>query len=454
MYCGGVGQHGSAPVHDQISAPDALKRAKGWGFATKLKKGSNFTLENWVTANHAGVAALYYSCPADDVATPDGYKALDWKILTPIKDTYRESKRNGVAFSDKMPEWYGFAGGICNWQYDGGVIQTCDDCQLAWGGPETMEAWQAQKPPDGAPRAHPAMRVKIQYQLPADFECKNAVFSWIWQTPHMCLPKEAHEKGAELDFWKFCNRPSFPFRVCPTEWSGEIFRNCIDAEVGGDSLPSVSPTLVPTIAPTALPTTPSPTVPSTITPTPVPTHAGACVPVGDCGSHAWCEQAAYVQWCASAAAGACLEPFCNFMEPTAAPTSMPTMRPPTSFPTASPSIRPTLTPMPMPSPTAAPTPSSPPPTPPSNVCGSCTGCLWSTNQCYTDVDAGYCRAWSSNTWCGGSLSQISATRPVHAEALHKDSRRLRHHQSISAMALIQESILTQRAKHEITTDEL
>merc|ERR1712190_572289 len=135
MYCGGNGQNGAAPIHDQVSAADAQKKASDSGFPTKLRQGSKFTLENWITANHGGIAALWYTCAPDSVDTPEEYKSLDWKLLTPIKDTYPDNKRNGVAFSDKMPEWYGFAGGICNWQYDGGVIEDCDDCQLKYGGP-------------------------------------------------------------------------------------------------------------------------------------------------------------------------------------------------------------------------------------------------------------------------------------------------------------------------------
>merc|ERR1712050_406674 len=63
------------------------------------------------------------------------------------------SKRNGVGFSDKMPQWYGFAGSVCNFGagYTGGVIQQCDDCQLRYGGPQTTAAWREEKLPSGAP---------------------------------------------------------------------------------------------------------------------------------------------------------------------------------------------------------------------------------------------------------------------------------------------------------------
>mmetsp|Transcript_25936 Transcript_25936/g.52318 ORF Transcript_25936/g.52318 Transcript_25936/m.52318 type:complete len:475 (-) Transcript_25936:398-1822(-) len=307
MYCGGLGQNGySRPEHDLISAPDALKRARASGSTARLRKGSRFTLRNFITANHGGVAALYYSCPAATVDTPEEYRALDWKLLTPIKDSYPENKRNGVSFSDKMPEWYGFAGSICNFGagYTGGVIQTCDDCQLQYGGGQTTADWKAEKPPSGAPlgTGQLATIVNVEYQLPADFECPNAVFSWIWHTPHLCIPKEVADTGSENDFWKFCNRNLQDFySACRTDWQDEIFTNCMDAEVVGDGAgaePTSSPPLAPRPAPTPVPAP----APSTSPP--------GCVPIGDCGASSWCDQSAYVSWCAGQSAS-CPAPFCT-----------------------------------------------------------------------------------------------------------------------------------------------
>jgi len=309
MYCGGLGQNGfSRPEHDLISAPDALQRAKTLGFATRLRKGSRFTLENFITANHGGVAALYYSCPAGSVDTPEEYSALDWKILTPIKDSYPESKRNGVGFSEKLPDWYGFAGSVCNFGagYTGGVIQTCDDCQLRYGGPQTSADWKAEKPPTGAPlgTGQLATIVEVEYELPSDFECPNAVFSWIWHTPHLCIPKIVADAGAENDVWKFCNRNLQGFyAACATEWQDEIFVNCMDAEVvGGDAAPS--PPAVPSSSPTA-----EPIVPADPAQSPGSPHA-RCAPVGDCGSLGWCDQDGYASWCSGQSAG-CPAPFCE-----------------------------------------------------------------------------------------------------------------------------------------------
>jgi len=243
--------------------------------------------------------------------------ASNWKLLTPIKNSYPENKRNGVGFSDKMPEWYGFAGSICNFGagYTGGVIQQCDDCQLRYGGPKTTAAWNAEKPPAGAPlgTGQLATIVDIEYQLPADFECPNAVFSWLWHTPHLCIPKEVADKRAENDFWKFCDRNLQGFYgACKTNWQDEIFVNCIDAEViGNESNPSVPYT--PSVSPTPTPTAVS--NPST----------GTCTPIGNCGAHSWCNQDKYRDWCAGKG-NLCPSPFCKATEstpPPASPTSVP-----------------------------------------------------------------------------------------------------------------------------------
>merc|ERR1712232_158129 len=44
-----------------------------------------------------------------------------------------------------------------------------------------------------------------------------------------------------------------------------------------------------------------------------------CVPIGDCGSHDWCDQDKYVVWCSSQAA-TCPAPFCKGESSTATPT--------------------------------------------------------------------------------------------------------------------------------------
>merc|ERR1712061_297097 len=91
--------------------------------------------------------------------------------------------------------------------------------------------------------------MEIEYQLPADFECPSAVFSWIWRTPQQCVAKIVHDSGTVNDFLKFCLEDPNNFspdywRACEREWQEEIFINCVDAEVvslASNTLPSSSP---------------------------------------------------------------------------------------------------------------------------------------------------------------------------------------------------------------------
>jgi len=141
--------------------------------------------------------------------------------------------------------------------------------------------------------------VEVEYQLPADFECPNAVFSWIWHTPHLCIPKVVVDAGAENDVWKFCNRNlQGYYAACATEWQDEIFTNCMDAEVVGDGAAPSPP------AATARPVVPADPVPAPGSP------QGGCAPVGDCGVLGWCDQEKYASWCAGHSSG-CPAPFCQ-----------------------------------------------------------------------------------------------------------------------------------------------
>jgi len=325
-YCGGRGQGGSTAIHDSVSAPVALERARAAGFPTRLRQGSKFTLRNWITANHGGLAALWYTCPPDSADSPAEYSNLSWHILTPIKDTYPENKRNGVAFSDKMPDWYGFAGSNCdmNW-YNGSVLQECGDCQLQYGGLAEQE-WNDNKGGHGpwpAPKTDKAMIVNIEYQLPDYFECPNAVFSWLWHTPHICVPLEVREKLAENDFWEFCKPTNWPMNGrwagCDGYWKDEIFVNCMDAEVwrDGEPTPAPPPTPWPTPQPTPQPTPAPPTPPTPApvptpqpTPAPTPYPVGTCIHQPDCNINAWCADD-NMEWCiAMGRAGQCPYPHC------------------------------------------------------------------------------------------------------------------------------------------------
>lgn len=171
------------------------------------------------------------------------------------------------------------------------------------------------------------MRLDIEYQLPSDFQCKNAVFSWMYQTPHLCIPRQVRSAGAEEDFWGFCgNRNFLSFQQCSTDWEGEIFTNCMDAEVtdsSGPSLPRPQVSPSPTPAPTA----------STLVPVPRPTDIPAssmCVPIGDCGAYEWCDQDAYAVWCAEDVTSSCPSPFCRLETLGTNPTPIPTPAPQSS----------------------------------------------------------------------------------------------------------------------------
>lgn len=412
-WCGGAGQHGNGAPHDSISAPNALKRAKDAGYPTRLRQGSKFILQNWITANHGGLAALWMACPNASVDTPGEYHELNWQIMTPIRDTYPPNKRFGVGFSDKMPDWYGFVGANCdmNW-YNGSVLGECGDCQLQVGG-QAEQDWTNNKggqPPWPAPKVDKAMIVNIEYQLPETFECPNAVFSWMWHTPHICVPLEVREKEAENDFWEDCKSANWPMNGrwsgCNGYWKDEIFVNCVDAEVwrDGEPTPAPPPTPRPTPAPTPQPTPAPPTpvpvptpVPPTPVPTPVPTPAptphpvGTCIPQLDCSINAWCADD-NLAWCiALGRTGNCPQPQCYTVVATPAP--------PTQQPTQAPSPQPMPTPTQQPTPTQAPTQQpTQAPTPEPTPAPRPAACCWAST-CDGDCVAG--------GWCGSGESACS-----------------------------------------------
>jgi len=416
MMCGGLGQNTGnfrTPEYDLISAPDALKRMKDNGRATRIRQGSKITLQNFITANHGGLAAMWVACPDASVDTPAEYLALDWRILTPKKDSWPVNKRNGIGFSDKMPEWYGFAGAICDMRYyDGGVLKTCGDCQLQYGS-NASQIWNQEKDMLGRTASiaggQQAMIINIEYELPNDLTCPNAVFSWLWHTPHLCFPKEAREKGTEDDFWaESCGKPMIGrWADCNTYWQDEMFANCMDAEIFPG--PTPQPTPVPTPAPTPQPTpyngppttTPEPTPMPTPQPTPVPTPAPpsrccydgpSCV--GNCVEGGWCGSSE------SACLG-CGADWCTGDVPTTPAPPAPTPAPVTPAPT------PPVTPAPTPPSPTPPTPTTAPPTtaPPTQAPTpapepSC--CKWSSN-CGGSCAGGWCStSTASCSGCGGT----------------------------------------------------
>jgi len=83
------------------------------------------------------------------------------------------------------------------------------------------------------------------------------------------------------------------------------------------------------------------------------------------------------------------------------------------------------------------------PNPPAPACGDCSGCMWGSGVCYTDVGAAYCGWWPDNVWCGGQgLAQSSA-------------RRVRRHEQFLGPALVQASVVVGRSVGAgDTTEEL
>merc|ERR1712217_790291 len=77
------------------------------------------------------------------------------------------------------------------------------------------------------------------------------------------------------------------------------------------------------------------------------------------------------------------------------------------------------------------------------ACGTCTGCLWSSGTCYSDVDASYCNMWSANSWCGGSsLAQVARGQ-------------VKRHSNFRGVAMIQEGVVVERLREDRpSSDEL
>merc|ERR1719291_1394266 len=81
---------------------------------------------------------------------------------------------------------------------------------------------------------------------------------------------------------------------------------------GGGDAAGGSPAAAPSAAPS-----PAPTPAPSLAPGP------SCVPIGDCSAYAaWCDQAAYAEFCAAQGAS-CPQPFCRTAASTAAPTAAP-----------------------------------------------------------------------------------------------------------------------------------
>jgi len=434
MMCGGLGQNTGnfrTPEYDLMSAPAALQRLKDNGMATRIRQGSKVTLQNFITANHGGLAAMWVACPDASVDTPEEYLALDWRLLNPKTDSWPVNKRNGVGFSDKMPGWYGFAGAICDMRYyDGGVLKTCGDCQLQYGS-NASQIWNSEL--DMLGRTVPIaggqqpLIINIEYDLPNDLTCSNAVFSWLWHTPHLCFPLEARQKGAEDDFWQeSCGKPMIGrWADCTTEFQDEMFANCMDAEIfpGPTPQPTPVPTPVPTPQPTPYDGPPTTTLAPTPMPTPQPTPVPTPAPPSVCCYDGPSCQGNCVEggWCGSSESAClgCGATWCTPSPPTPTPAPTPpvtpaptTPAPPTPAPSPGPTIAPTPTPPPPP-PTQAPT-NAPTQAPTPEPASSC--CKWS-GSCGGGCASGWCStSTSSCSGCGGTWCVEGAALASHTSS--------------------------------------
>jgi len=207
-------------------------------------------------------------------------------------------------------------------------------------------------------KSYPSKRITIPASLPRG----RAILRWDWAALHVwpkvefyvqCVDVEISSAStsspASLDSFSITNPPIYPdngndgvgYRNGFDRGSGQEMTgpSCIDDTINdcartapgtarntdsrrGSRQPTPSPP-PPTLSPTGNPTTakPSPSPP--------------CVPIGDCGAHAWCDQAKYAEWCMAQDSNSCSSVFCQSGSFTA-PTSEPTLAAPTLGPTALP----------------------------------------------------------------------------------------------------------------------
>lgn len=224
----------------------------------------------------------------------------------------------------------------------------------------------------------------VYFKVPVGLKCEACTLQWHWWSANSCEPAgdygcfkkvlqaNGYWVGSKRAWWTaFGGACSGPAGPNGHSGCGEQFWNCADISVlpgsGVTSAPATSSTSV-AITTAAPGSTTTSTLQDSLTCMAVPgkEQYGAT----DTKCTVACQVLLEGQWpCGQ-------EHLCDCAYPATATT---TARPLPTVPTPYPS----------------------PPTPPNDGCGSCTACLWSNNVCYTDVDAGYCRQWSSNTWCGG-----------------------------------------------------
>jgi len=294
---------------------------------------------------------------------------------------------------------------------------------------------------------------KMRYLLPADLSCSHCALQWYWSTGNSCL--------YDADYWKYfqswpgheawCPKCYSRWETCDNTCCGvgsgwaEEFWNCADIQVlTADSSnpiaqpwPTVqsttqSPVLVSTSPLVPFPT-PLPTAPSTRAPPKTGTQKACDDGNGSCKDMCYkvCAGAVQVNQCWGAPrfiqctcsngnqhtfdGCPCEHSMCP-VQPEQPLTPKPTVTEPEPEPEVEPEPEPEAEPEPTPEHksttrpaqgTASTTlPLPPKRSPEVSKCGSCRGCLFSNNVCYS-ISKEYCDRWSSNTWCASALLQVS-----------------------------------------------
>jgi len=196
-------------------------------------------------------------------------------------------------------------------------------------------------------------------RIPSGLPAGRAILRWDWAALHIwptvefyvqCadiqISSSSDVRPADLDSYSITNPPVYPDDGNDGVGYRNAFRSSMDQTMTGPSCfddsinecsltaagtlrntdsrrgistPSPLPSPLPSPPPSTTSSTLSPS-PSTTAPTPTTTRVADCVPIGDCSAYSWCNQPAYVEYCATEA-GACPAPWCQTQETTASSTT-------------------------------------------------------------------------------------------------------------------------------------
>jgi len=314
---------------------------------------------------------------------------------------------------------------------------------------------------------------KMRYLLPPDLSCSHCTLQWYWSTGNSCL--------YDADYWTYfqswpgheawCPKCYSRWETCDNSCCGvgsgwaEEFWNCADMQVLTADAFYPSPQPSPTAPSTQIPT-PSST-PPTHFPTPLPTTQ----PTGALpkpGAQRACDNGdgSCKDLCYKACGGAVQINQCwgapRFIQCTCGNGANQTFdgcpcehtmcpsqpdQPLTPEPTKA---EPDPTPAPEHVSTTPPTQGTesttsllpPTPTPEVSKCGSCAGCLFSNNVCYS-VSKEYCDSWPSNTWCASA----SASALLQVGRRQEDTTSLAERKALQACSRAARSATVAEASH-------